>query len=107
LCGSQGVLDALRDHLKVDVGETTKDGQFTLIEVECLGACANAPMMQIGDDFFEDLTPSTAVQVVKEIQAGRKPKVGPQNGRVTCEPLGKRTSLFDMTTGPLAPNLDK
>lgn len=101
------MLDALRDHLKIDVGETTPDKKFTLIEVECLGACANAPMMQINDDFYEDLTPQTAVAVVKALAEGKQPKVGPQNGRVTCEPLGKRTSLTDMSAGPTAPNLDK
>lgn len=107
LCGSQGVVDAVTKHLNVELGGTTKDGLFTVIEVECLGACANAPMMQINDDFYEDLTPETAVNVLKTLAAGKQAKVGPQGGRFTCEPSHKRTSLTDMTTGPLAPNLDK
>lgn len=51
------------------------------MEVECLGACANAPMIQVNDDFYEDLTPETTKQVLDDLKAGKKPKVGPQNGR--------------------------
>jgi NADH dehydrogenase (ubiquinone) flavoprotein 2 len=51
-CGSNSILDTIKDHLKISPGETTKDGKFTLVEVECLGACSNAPMMAVGDDFY-------------------------------------------------------
>jgi NADH dehydrogenase (ubiquinone) flavoprotein 2 len=74
--------------------ETTKDKKFTLIEVECLGACANAPMMQINDDYYEDLTPETAVKVIDALEQGRAVKVGPQCGtRSAAEPAGEPTSL--------------
>ncbi len=55
LRGSSDIVDFTKKHLGIDVGETTKDGKFTLVEVECLGACVNAPMVQINDDYFEDL----------------------------------------------------
>ena len=66
----------------LSTSETTKDKKFTLIEVECLGACANAPMMQINDDYYEDLTPETAVRVIDQLEKGEQPKIGPQCG--TC-----------------------
>ncbi len=52
LCNSTSILEAIKEELKIDVGETTQDGLFTLTEVECLGACVNAPMIQINDDFY-------------------------------------------------------
>ncbi|KAI7153439.1 hypothetical protein KC349_g8365 [Hortaea werneckii] len=57
LKGSDGIMKAIEEHLKIHHGETTPDNMFTFTEVECLGACANAPMVQINDDYFEDLTP--------------------------------------------------
>ena len=68
-CGSDSVLKAIEDHLGIHAGHTTKDGLFTLIEVECLGACVNAPMIQINDDYYEDLTPETVVSLLKALQA--------------------------------------
>ena len=56
LCGSDDLTRICRDKLGIEKGETTEDGLFTLVEVECLGACANAPMVQINDDYYEDLT---------------------------------------------------
>lgn len=73
--------------------ETTADGKFTMTEVECLGACVNAPMVQINDDYVEDLTPEKMIDVLKSIEAGNGYKPGPQNGRKGCiGPQGK-TSL--------------
>src|ERR1700750_2026124 len=63
-------------------GATTPDGLFTLTEVECLGACVNAPMVQINDDNYEDLTPETLSKVLDELAAGRQPKIGPQVDRL-------------------------
>lgn len=68
-CGSDLVLKAIEDHLGIHAGHTTKDGLFTVIEVECLGACVNAPMIQINDDYYEDLTPETVVGLLKALQA--------------------------------------
>lgn len=59
LRGSDGIMKAIEEHLKIHHGETTPDKMFTFTEVECLGACVNAPMVQINDDYFEDLTPET------------------------------------------------
>lgn len=51
-CGSTKILDTIKEHLGINVGETTKDGLFTLVEVECAGACVNAPVMAINDDYY-------------------------------------------------------
>jgi len=99
-CGSTVVLEALKKHLGIAVGETTPDGLFTLSEVECLGACVNAPMMQIGDDYYEDLTPETAVTVLEAFKSGKQPKVGPQNGRRNCEGPQGKTTLLEPPRGP-------
>ena len=78
-----------------------------MIEVECLGACANAPMMQINDDYYEDLTPETAVRVIDQLEKGEQPKIGPQCGtRRAAEPAGGLTTLTEPPTGPcLKPGL--
>ena len=108
LCGSGPVLEALKEYMGVEVGETSSDGVFTLLEVECLGACVNAPMMQIGDDYYEDLTPETAVDVVRKLKNGEKPKVGPQTeARRVAEPVGGLTTLKEKPYGPSAPLLDR
>jgi NADH-quinone oxidoreductase subunit E len=78
-------------------GGTTPDGLFTLTEVECLGACANAPMVQINDDNFEDLTEDSMSAVIEALAAGRPVKAGSQIGRQTSCPEGGPTSLKKMT----------
>ena len=77
-------------------GGTTPDGLFTLTEVECLGACANAPMVQINDDNFEDLTFESTTAVLDALAAGRMPRPGPQVPRQTSAPEGGLTSLPEM-----------
>ena len=62
-------MKAIEDHLGIHPGETTSDGLFTFSEVECLGACVNAPMVQINDDYYEDLTPESTVALLKALQA--------------------------------------
>jgi NADH dehydrogenase (ubiquinone) flavoprotein 2 len=61
-------MKAIEEHLGVHPGETTKDGMFTFSEVECLGACVNAPMIQINDDYYEDLTPESMVTLLKALR---------------------------------------
>mmetsp|Transcript_11642 Transcript_11642/g.14474 ORF Transcript_11642/g.14474 Transcript_11642/m.14474 type:complete len:252 (+) Transcript_11642:943-1698(+) len=101
LCDSQSIYKAISNHLGIGFGETTADEKFTLLELECLGACANAPMMSVGDDYYEDLTPETAVKVIEAFKNGEKPKPGPQNGkRRVAEPSGGKTSLFDDPVPP-------
>ena len=97
LRGSDGIAAACKKNLGVDFGETTADGKFTLSEVECLGACVNAPMMQVGDDFFEDLDAGATESVLNEFRNGGAPKPGPQSARKGCEPASKLTTL----TGPM------
>jgi NADH-quinone oxidoreductase subunit E len=80
------------------VGHTTDDGLFTLTEVECLGACANAPMVQINDDNYEDLTFETMTAILEDLAAGRQPNIGPQIDRQTSAPQGEPTALAAMVT---------
>ncbi len=81
LCGSDDLVAAYQNWASSGIGETTADGQFTLIEVECLGACANAPMVQINDDFYEDLTPQSFIAILEKLRAGEQPRTGSQSGR--------------------------
>lgn len=97
LRGSDGVGEAVKEALGVEWGETTADGKFTLSEVECLGACVNAPMMQINDDYYEDLSPETAKAVLDALKRGEQPKTGPQNGRQFSAPEGGPTTLKELT----------
>jgi NADH-quinone oxidoreductase subunit E len=77
-------------------GHTTEDGLFTLTEVECLGACANAPMVQINDDNYEDLTEESMTAILEALAAGKAPKSGPQIDRQTSCPEGGPTTLKKM-----------
>ncbi|CAE7916357.1 ndufv2 [Symbiodinium sp. KB8] len=97
--GSEDIKAAIEEELGIHSGETTPDGMFTLLEVECLGACVNAPMIQVNDDFFECLTPETTRDLLRHCrEKGSLPPLTkwgskPLNGQDSCEgPLGK-TSL--------------
>ena len=96
LRGSDVIADTCKRTLGIGFGETTADGQFTLNEVECLGACVNAPMMQINDDYYEDLDPDTTRAVLSVLKQGGKPKTGSQIGRRSCEPKTGLTTLKDI-----------
>jgi len=95
LRGSSDVVDAIRKHLGIDFAETTRDGMFSMVEVECLGACVNAPIVQVNDDFFEDLDADLVVKILKAFQAGESPKPGSQTGRQTSAPAGGPKTLTD------------
>jgi NADH-quinone oxidoreductase subunit E len=99
LRGSDGLTDMCKKKLGVDLHGTSADGQFTIMEVECLGACVNAPMVQINDDFYEDLTPESLAKVLDELAAGRQPKIGPQVDRLNSAPEGGMTTLKDVAKG--------
>jgi len=99
LRGSDGIGEAVKQTLGVEWGETTADGLFTLSEVECLGACVNAPMMQIDDDYYEDLSPETAKAVLESLKRGEQPKPGPQIDRQFSAPEGGPTTLKELTFG--------
>ncbi len=96
LRGSEAILERCRVVLGVHLGQTTQDGLFTLSEVECLCACVNAPVVQIDDDFYEDLTPETIERVLTALRAGSRPPAGSQIGRRSSEPADGLTSLTSM-----------
>jgi NADH-quinone oxidoreductase E subunit len=93
LRGSDQVVSACKKTLGIGIGETTPDGKFTLSEVECAGACVNAPVAAINDDYFEDLDEASITRVLEAIKKGEKPKPGPQNGRLNSAPIGGPTTL--------------
>lgn len=108
LCGSDEVYRAIRDELDIGVGQTSEDGDFTVVEVECLGACCNAPMVQLNDEYYEDLTYDRTVELLRALKTGEVPPPGPMSGRQGSEPAGGLTTLkgFDVTKRPAWPNLN-
>jgi NADH-quinone oxidoreductase subunit E len=102
LCGTTPCMLRGSEELKTVcrrmIGEenrVTPDGAFSWIEVECLGACVNAPMVQINADYYEDLTAETLTRIINDLSAGRVPKSGPQNDRINSAPIGGPTTLTD------------
>lgn len=106
-CGSDKIMKAIEEHLGIHSGQMTEDKIFSLLEVECLGACVNAPMVQINDDYYEDLTPQTMVSLLKALKESatvtgydpsKMPRPGPQmesgKQRQTCENKAGLTSLL-------------
>jgi NADH-quinone oxidoreductase subunit E len=90
--------DALTKVLHTMIGhenEVTADGTFSWTEVECLGACVNAPMVQINADYYEDLTPESLTRILNDLAAGRNPKPGPQIDRQNSAPVGGANTLTD------------
>ncbi len=103
MCGTTpcelGGSDAIKSILVRRIGASghvTADGLFSWLEVECLGACGNAPMVQINDDYYEDLTPENFEKLLDDLAAGRPVKTGSQTGRVSSEPAGGLTSLTSL-----------
>src|SRR3546814_19447544 len=92
LRGSDDVFRACKER-GMKKGATTPDGLFTLSEVECLGTCANAPMMQINDDNYEDLTHETTAVILDALAKGETPKPGPQVDRQFSAPMGGPTKI--------------
>jgi NADH-quinone oxidoreductase subunit E len=95
LCGSDEIVKSCKSKLGVDMGGTTADGKFTIMEVECLGACVNAPMVQINDDYYEDLTADTMGEVLDTLAQGLKPSIGSQKGRRGSMALSGPTTMKD------------
>lgn len=96
-CHVKGAIE-LREVLRRRIGEDrhlSADGKFSWLEVECLGACCNAPMVQINDDYYEDLTPESLERLLDDLAAGRPVKPGSQAGRVSSEPQGEVNTLKD------------
>ena len=99
LRGSDVLTQTCRETLGIEIGATSDDGMFSLIEVECLGACVNAPMVQINDDYYEDLTPESLAAVLLTLKRGEMPLTGSQLGRQGSAPVGGPTAL---TRDPVA-----
>jgi NADH-quinone oxidoreductase subunit E len=97
LRGSDDVLRACKDagHLK-GYGDTSADGMFTLTEVECLGGCVNAPILQVDDDYYEDLDYDRTVALLEALRRGERPKPGSTTGRQTSAPAGGALTLIDV-----------
>jgi NADH-quinone oxidoreductase subunit E len=96
LRGSDAVVEACRKNIHAHPHTISEDGKFSWMEVECLGACVNAPMLQIGSDFYEDLDGPLTEKLIADLRAGKAVKPGPQNGRrVSSEPEGGADSLKD------------
>lgn len=93
LCGSSKVVEACEKKLGIHAGQTTQDGLFTLVEVECLGACANAPMVQINDSYYEDLDEESMTRVLESLERGDEPPAGSQKGRKKAAPATGQTTL--------------
>jgi len=116
LRGSRDLEKALSEYMGVNKFETTKDGMFTLGEMECMGCCVNAPMIAVADyrngiegytyNYYEDLTPSDAVRICEELKAGKSPRVGSQI-RDKAEPVTGQTTLLEDPPGPQCRDLAK
>ncbi len=94
LRGADKLTETCRRKLGIGLKETTSDGNFTLVEVECLGGCVNAPVVQINDDFYEDLDPAKLEAIIDKLARGEKPAPGSQIGRQGSAPVGGPATLL-------------
>jgi NADH-quinone oxidoreductase subunit E len=99
LCGAEDLVAVCKERINTKAHELSADGKFSWEEVECLGSCSNAPMAQIGKDYYEDLTADKLRGLLDEFAAGRVPVPGPQNGRYAAEPLKGLTTLVEYESG--------
>ena len=99
ICGAEDLVAVCKDKIAKKPHQLSADGKFSWEEVECLGSCANAPMAQIGKDYYEDLTAARMGEIIDELTAGRVPTPGPQNGRYAAEPLSGLTTLKEFDSG--------
>ena len=104
ICGAEDLVGVCREKIAAKPHEISSDGKFSWEEVECLGACANAPMAQVGKDYYEDLTAVRLGEIIDEMAVGEIPAPGPQNGRFAAEPLAGLTSLTAHAAGREALN---
>jgi NADH-quinone oxidoreductase subunit E len=97
LRGSDEVVAACRKKLGIGIGEMTADGLFSLREVECLGACVNAPVIQVNDDFYEDLDGPGTEALIDALRSGKTPPMGSVKGRQGSMPAAGATTLTDLS----------
>ena len=93
LRGADAVFEACKKHTGADVGKISEDGLFSSVEVECLGACVNAPMVQINDDYYEDLDPEKVENIIEKLRDGKEIKTGSQVDRLNSAPVGGAKTL--------------
>lgn len=99
ICGAEDLIKVCKELIAPAPHTLSADGKFSWEEVECMGACANAPMAQIGKDYYEDLTPAKLRDLIARFSKGEVPVPGPQNGRYAAEPLSGLTTLKDFESG--------
>ncbi|AHD01324.1 NADH-quinone oxidoreductase subunit E [Leisingera methylohalidivorans] len=99
ICGAEDLVAVCKEKIAAKPHTLSADGKFSWEEVECLGACTNAPMAQIGKDYYEDLTVESFSKLLDDLAAGREVTPGPQNGRYAAEPESGLTSLTDFDSG--------
>jgi len=99
ICGAEDLVAVCKELISPRPHALSADGKFSWEEVECLGACANAPMAQIGKDYYEDLTPEKLRDLIARFSTGEVPVPGSQNGRYAAEPLSGLTSLKNHEAG--------
>ncbi len=104
ICGAEDLIAVCRDKIADKPHALSDDGKFSWEEVECLGACANAPMAQIGKDYYEDLTAEKLGELLDAMAAGQVPQPGPQNGRFAAEPASGLTSLTEFVNASIKLN---
>ncbi len=99
ICGAEDLIAVCKEKIAPKAHMLSADGKFSWEEVECLGACTNAPMAQIGKDYYEDLTAKRFAEIIDELEAGQVPVPGPQNGRYGSDPLGGVVALKEYEDG--------
>ncbi|MEQ5872146.1 NADH-quinone oxidoreductase subunit NuoE [Sagittula sp. NFXS13] len=104
ICGAEDLVGVCREKISEKPHVLSADGKFSWEEVECLGACTNAPMAQIGKDYYEDLTVEKLGNLLDALANGEVPKAGPQNGRMGSEPKGGATTLTEYVNASITMN---
>ena len=99
ICGAEALIAVCKELISPSAHSVSADGKFSWEEVECLGACTNAPMAQIGKDYYEDLTADKLRDLIARFSKGEVPVAGPQNGRYSSEPLGGLTACRTLKAG--------
>ena len=94
--GAGKIVEACKEKISVNENELSKDKSCSWMEVECLGACISAPMMQINNDYYEDLNKEKALEILDKIIKGKKPEPGSYRGRLNSEPENNRKTLLDI-----------
>ena len=94
--GAYKLVEACKEKISNEQNKLSENGECSWVEVECLGACVNAPMMQINQDYYEDLDKEKALKILDQIISGKKPKPGSYRGRLNSEPENNRKTLMDI-----------